>query len=91
MIDLMKQNHDKIITVIKERVLEFNEKHSTEQILQVASLVKTDPMTDCLISQDKKSWTTIVNLFEEQAQESDDDQFMRGSQAYMEDKIVKGK
>ena len=37
---------------------------SVEEVLKVASMVDSDPMTGCLVTLDQASWQSLIDLFE---------------------------
>ena len=54
---------------------------SVEEVLKVASMVDSDPMTGCLITLDQASWQALIDLFETFGNQNAKERFFRASQA----------
>ena len=54
---------------------------SVEEVLEVASMVDSDPMSGCLITLDMKSWQQLINLFEDFGIQNTKEKFYKASQA----------
>ena len=64
---------------------------SVEEVLEVASMVDSDPMTGCLVTLDQASWQSLIDLFETFSTQNTRESFFKASQAIKQDPIVKGK
>ena len=64
---------------------------SVEETLSVAGLVDSDPILDCLINIDRKSWQELEDLFTSFSIEDKRKKFMHVSDMIEQDPIVKGK
>ena len=64
---------------------------SVEEVLEVASMVESDPMTGCLVTLNQASWQSLIDLFETFGQQNEKEKFLKASEAIKQDPIVKGK
>ena len=63
-------------SLVKRRLSEMQNDLPLEELLQIASLVDSDPMLDCLIELDRKSWLGLESLFETYSVEDKRKKFM---------------
>ena len=79
-------------SVVKDRLLKMQETNlSVEETLSIAELVDSDPVINCLVKIDQKSWQELEDLFTAFSIEDKRKKFMHVSDMIEQDPIVKGK
>ena len=91
LLDASVKNQEEVIHEVKAKLMEMKDGYSTDQILSIANLIDSDPMTECLVKLNRQQWDIMVDHFETQSTEDKRENFCLGSEHYSTDKIVKGK
>ena len=64
LLDASVKNQEEVIHEVKAKLMEMKDGYSTDQILSIANLIDSDPMTECLVKLNRQQWDIMVDHFE---------------------------